>query len=426
MLSRTQSYSLLFLFSSLFLSCGTPSSKQDTAPMNDTKTAAQILGNPDYLAISYGGYRDTSRNIQPTLDQIKEDLKIMSAMGVKILRTYNLQFDQANNILKAISELRTENNQFEMYVMLGAWIDCENAWSDRPPNHEAENEAGNSDEIKRAIDLANSYPKIVKIIAVGNEAMVKWAASYYVQPRVILKWVNHLQSLKKAGKLDKDLWITSSDNFASWGGGDSSYHCEDLEKLIRAVDYVSLHTYPMHDTHYHPVFWGVLESELHLPKDKVIKHAMKRAFLYAKKQYYTTAKYVHSIDSTKTLHIGETGWASESNEHYGLDGSMACDEYKEGLYYKFMRRWTKKEHIACFYFEAFNEKWKDAHNAHGSENHFGLFKVNGEAKYALWKLVDEDRFNGLTRDGHSIRKTYGGNLDSLLKEVAFPPIKQMR
>jgi hypothetical protein len=43
--------------------------------------------------------------------------------------------------------------------------------------------------------------------------------SYYVQPSVILKWVNHLQELKK-GKLDANLWITSSDNFASWGGGD--------------------------------------------------------------------------------------------------------------------------------------------------------------------------------------------------------------
>jgi hypothetical protein len=50
--------------------------------------------------------------------------------------------------------------------------------------------------------------------------MVKWATSYYVQPSVILKWVNHLQELKKVGKLDAKLWITSSDNFASWGGGD--------------------------------------------------------------------------------------------------------------------------------------------------------------------------------------------------------------
>jgi hypothetical protein len=40
----------------------------------------------------------------------------------------------------------------------------------------------NAIEIDEAVRLANQYPDIVKVIAVGNEAMVKWAASYYVQP----------------------------------------------------------------------------------------------------------------------------------------------------------------------------------------------------------------------------------------------------
>jgi hypothetical protein len=86
--------------------------------------------------------------------------------------------------------------------------------------------------------------------------MVKWATAYYVQPSIILKWVNHLQDLKKKGGLSKDLWITCSDNFSSWGGGDKEYHTKELNELIKAVDYISMHTYQMHDTHYHPVFWG--------------------------------------------------------------------------------------------------------------------------------------------------------------------------
>ena len=71
--------------------------------------------------------------------------------------------------------------------MLGAWIDCKNAWTAEVPDHNIESEA-NAAEIDRAVALASQYPDIVKIIAVGNEAMVKWAASYYVQPNVILKW----------------------------------------------------------------------------------------------------------------------------------------------------------------------------------------------------------------------------------------------
>ena len=109
-------------------------------------TAAEILGNPNYLAISYGGYRQKSRDIQPTIPQLKEDMKILAAMGVKILRTYNVQLQQAPNLLKAISELKKEDSSFEMYVMLGAWIDCQNAWTEHEPNHDVESEQ-NEEEI---------------------------------------------------------------------------------------------------------------------------------------------------------------------------------------------------------------------------------------------------------------------------------------
>jgi exo-beta-1,3-glucanase (GH17 family) len=424
MLSLSKPYRTIILLTILLSACSTHKSK--TNPMTNTKTASQILGNPNYLAMSYGGYREISRNIQPTISELKEDLKILSAMGIKLLRTYNTHYKHAANLIQAISELQVENPDFEMYVMLGVWIDCKDAWTSASPNHDEENEEANAAELKRGVDLANKYPRIVKIIAVGNEAMVKWATSYYVQPKVILKLVKHLQNLKSKGQLDKNLWITSSDNYASWGGGDSLYHCHDLEELIKAVDYVSLHTYPMHDTHYHPIFWGNLESELHLPKKKAIELAMKRAIVYAQKQFANTVKYIHEIDSTKLVHIGETGWASECNELYGPQGSKACDEFKEGIYYKQMRKWTNKAKITCFYFEAFNEKWKDAQNAGGSENHFGLFKINGEAKYALWDLVDKGTFKGLTRNGNAIKKSFKGNLDSLLNEVELPPTKQLK
>ena len=427
MLKESRTYHILIFLFILLVACNSQDSQQDSLRnMNKTKTASQIIGDSNFQAISYGGYREINREVQPTLEQLKEDMKILSAMGIKVLRTYNTQYKKAGNVLQAISELRAEDPDFEMYVMLGAWIDCENAWTDTPPNHDAEDEEANSAEIQRAVDLANKYPEIVKIIAVGNEAMVHWAHSYYVKPGVILKWVNYLQDLKSKRELDKEVWITSSDNFASWGGGDSAYHCSDLEQLIKAVDFVSLHTYPMHDTHYHPYFWGLFESELHMPKGKAIDRAMKRAILYAKKQYFNTVKYIHSIDSTKPVHIGETGWASESVGYYGPDGSKACDEYKEGVYYKLMRKWTKKAGITCFYFEGFNEKWKDPHKTNGSENHFGLFTIEGKAKYAVWDLVDKGTFKGLTRDGNPINKTYGGDLDSLMKVVELPPVKQLK
>ena len=389
--------------------------------MKTELTAKDILGNPDYLAISYGGYRKSTREIQPTIEEIKEDLKILHAMNIKVLRTYNVQLPHASNILKAITELKKEDPSFDMYVMLGAWIDCHNAWTDQEPDHEVESEH-NAAEIERAVALTKTYPDIVKIVAVGNEAMVHWATSYFVRPNIILKWVNHFQELKKNGELPKDLWITSSDDFSSWGGGDPVYRTEDLIELIKAVDYISMHTYPMHNSHYNPHFWLVPENEANFSNTKKIESGMQRALEFATNQYDIVLNFVKSLGLNKPIHIGETGWATYSNGPYGADGSKAADEYKSGKYYKLIRDWSKKERVSCFYFEAFDEPWKDAANQGGSENHFGLLTLNGEAKYALWDLVDKGVFNGLTRDGKPITKTFNGNKEDLLLEALVPSL----
>lgn len=382
-------------------------------------TAEKLLGNPDFQAISYGGYREKSRDIQPTIVELKEDLKIMYAMGIRILRTYNVHLAEAGNLLKAIKEMKTEDPGFEMYVMLGAWIDCKNAWTHLPVDHNVESE-NNAIEINRAVELTNQYPDIVKILAVGNEAMVKWATSYYVQPGVILKWVNHLQDFKKQGKLPKDLWITSSDNFASWGGGSDEYHVEDLKKLMHAVDYISMHTYPMHDTHYNPDFWGIRSSESSLSDKQKLDSTMIRARDYAVFQYRSVVNYMKSLGVSKPVHIGETGWSTFSNYNYGDDGSKACDEYKSALYYKLIKEWSDKNKVTCFYFEAFDEQWKDAANPKGSENHFGLINLQSEAKFAIWELVDIGVFKGLTRDGKPITKTYRGDEKVMWESVKIP------
>lgn len=433
-MTRIQASILITLFLIIGFSCNQKPTTDENIEVNAEETAQietqkqkemtakDILGNPDYLAISYGGYRQNSRKLQPTVEELKEDMKILSAMGIRVLRTYNTKLKHASTVLEAIHQLKQENADFEMYVMVGAWIDCANAWGVQP-NHEEENEEENAAEIQRAVEMANKYPDIVKVIAVGNEAMVKWATSYFVQPWVILKWVNHLQELKKTDQLPKDLWITSSDNFASWGGGDAEYHVPDLEALMKAVDYLSVHTYPMHDTHYNPNFWGTLESEVLLSDEEKMEKAMLRAKKYAMSQYQNVVNYMKSLGIDKPIHVGETGWASFSNGFYGHEGSKATDEYKEALYYQYMRDWTNSEGISCFYFEAFDEVWKDAQNPGGSENYFGLFTIDGQAKYALWDLVDKGVFEGLTRGGKPIGKTYNGDKEALMKDVKNPPIK---
>lgn len=416
-----QSMSPLFLglFFCAFLSCENTSTKVKAVSI----TAAEILGNPAYPGISYGGYREKSRDIQPTLDQIKNDLHILHAMGIRLLRSYNLQFEHAPNVLKAIDALQKEDPSFEMYVMLGTWMDCKGAWTENR-DHGKENLGNNTSEIEKAVLLANQYPQIVKIIAVGNEAMVHWAEAYYVEPDIILKWVDYLQELKKKGGLPADLWITSSDNFAAWGGGDNSYHLEALTQLIKAVDFLSIHTYPFHDTHYNKDFW-LVKNESNLSKEKSIEAGMERAKIYAIGQYNAVKKHLVSLGIDKPIHIGETGWSTASKGLYGDHGSHAADEYKQALYYQKIQQWSIENNITTVYFSAFDEPWKDPNGPMASENNFGLFTVEGKAKYALWPLVDRGLFKGLSREenGSPILKTFKGVKQEVYLKSKSPKTK---
>ena len=387
------------------------------SPLPQGPTAAEILGNPNYQAISYGGYRAISRDTVPSVNQIKDDMRILSAIDIKILRTYNTELTELPNLLQAITELKQEDLSFEMYVMVGAWINCKDAWTDHP-DHTQEDEAYNEAEVQRAVQYAKQYPDIIKMIAVGNEAMVHWATSYFVPPSVILKWVNYLQDLKNKGNLPSDLWITSSDDFAAWGGASDNYHTEDLNRLIAAVDFISMHTYPFHNSHYSPDYWYSRDPSL--SKIEQIDASMQRAGEFAAGQYNDVKQYILSLGIDKPIHIGETGWATASNGFYGAEGSQAADEYKAKKYYDYLRKWSNENSISCFYFEAFDEPWKDAENPMGSENHFGLFTVDGKAKYALWSSVDKGIFSGMTRNGNTIEKTLRGNENKLLA-LALPP-----
>ena len=381
-------------------------------------TAADILGNPNYQAISYGGYRAISRDTVPSVDQIKDDMRILSAMDIKILRTYNTELAELPNLLQAITELKQEDSSFEMYVMVGAWINCKDAWTDHP-DHTQGDEAYNEAEVQRAVQYAKQYPDIIKMIAVGNEAMVHWATSYFVPPSVILKWVNYLQELKSKGDLPSDLWITSSDDFASWGGASDNYHTEDLNRLIAAVDFISMHTYAFHNSHYNPDYW--YNRDPSLSEIEKIDAAMQRAGEFAAGQFNDVKQYMLSLGIDKPIHIGETGWATVSNGYYGAGGSQAADEYKAKKYYDYLQKWSNENGVSCFYFEAFDEQWKDDENPMGSENHFGLINLQGEAKYALWSLVDNGVFEDLTRDGKPITKTFNGDENSLLSSLNPPP-----
>ncbi|MBN2601593.1 MAG: glycosyl hydrolase family 17, partial [Candidatus Marinimicrobia bacterium] len=81
-----------------------------------------------------------------------------------------------------------------------------------------------------------------------------------------------------------------------------------------------------------------------------------------------------------------------------------------------------ENNVSCFFFEAFDEPWKGGKL--GAESYFGIFTVNGKAKFPIWNLVDKGVFKNLTRGGNSIIKTYNGDYELLHQDMLVPPEKQ--
>jgi hypothetical protein len=215
--------------------------------------------------------------------------------------------------------------------------------------------------------------------------------------------------------------LTSSDNFAVWGA-EEQYRKESLTKLLNEIDFISLHTYPFHDTHWNPGFWQLPEEESNKSPEAIAHLSMTAAFERAVDQYNMVKDYLEQMDIIKPIHMGETGWATVDDHIYTTPGSGATDEIKMKLYYDAINQWAFQNNISCFYFEAFNEPWKGGEL--GSESHFGLFTVDGKAKYALWDLVDKGTFNEINRGGNPIVKTYNGNIDLLYQDLLLPAIKK--
>lgn len=321
-------------------------------------TANQLLGNSSYPQIAYSGYRTNSRGTEPTIQEIKDDLIALNARGYRVIRTYNVHYDFTANVLQAITELKADNSNFEMYVILGVWIECNGAWQHVLHHHE-ENLTQNTAEIEEAITLTNQYSDIVKVISVGNEAMQRESRFYFVAPAVVLKWVNHLQELKSNGQLDSDLWITSTDSWHVWSGTEP-YQGNDLNSLINAVDYISVHTYPFHGSN------GVNENLISWAVD------------VADTQYQSVKTYLTNIGVDKPVHIGETGWATKSSDGY----AAVANEANQNAYYSAISGWGAQNNVSVCLFSAFDESWKIHWDVNHSENNFGIFNLDRTPKQA--------------------------------------------
>lgn len=297
-------------------------------------------------AICYSGFREGQRpgGVYPDYKQIREDLLLL-ANHWKYLRLYDCD-QHADTVLKVI-----RNENLGLSVMLGAYIEAEMnnfncPWDGGVYTEEqlAKNRTGNKQKMQRLITLARLYPDIVCSLSVGNEACVDWT-DHFVPESSVLEYV-------KMVKDEVHQPVTFCENYLPW--------LITLEKLAGAVDFISIHTYPVWE------YKHISESLDHT------------------RQNYEAVKNRYP---GKEVIITEAGWATHSDGR-GILPDNVSEEYQK-IYFEKLMKWSENEHVPVFFFEAFDEEWKGSSNPLEPEKHWGLFNIDRSPKLAIKDLFQE-------------------------------------
>ena len=314
------------------------------------KQTRDALIDGEVMALAYSGYREGQHPnrgngaVNPSDDQVLEDLEILVAHGFKLVRMYDAQ-DNTRRTLELIRE-----HDFPIKVLLGIWLKAEFSnhlgcpWLTEPIPEEQllANTAENAVEVQRGIELANEFQDIVTAVNVGNEALVDWNDHMVPLDRVIA----YVRQVKAA--IDQP--VTVADNYEWWK--------RDGAPLAAELDFIGVHTYPV---------W----------EDKSIEEAMA----------YTIENIEGVRDALPGIPIAilEAGWATSATEF----GERA-NEADQARYFADMKAWAAATNTTVFFFEAFDEPWKgDWRDPLGAEKHWGLFFVDRTPKL-VFRQASED------------------------------------
>jgi exo-beta-1,3-glucanase (GH17 family) len=299
-----------------------------------------VDGKPIYNAICYGPHRDGQRPgaAQPSAEELLEDLRLMTPHW-KLIRIYGTS-GFAETFLKVIRD-----NEIDVKVMLGVWIDPEESRDESGEVLERFDEAAaeNRREVDAGIRLANEYPGIVAAVIVGNETMIYWSA-HRNYPDIV---TGHVRRVREGVKVP----VTVADDFNYWNKPES-------RELSSEIDFVTMHAHPM---------WNGLQVE--------------EALDWQRDQF----KIVQEMHPDRLVIIGETGWAT-SMIHEGEQGNLIKGkpgEAEQRLFYEAIRAWAEDGRKTVFFFEAFDENWKGGTDPAEVEKHWGLFRADRSAKEAI-------------------------------------------
>ncbi len=349
---------LVFVLAALIAACG----GSDTIPV----TGVQIRAlNPEFStrkAVAYSPYR-TAANVDQlaaeviTKDNIKQDLDLLLAAGFRLIRL----FDSSDKVAKQTLEVIRDNN-LNIKVQLGAFV-------------LSGNDAASRAELARCVALANAFPDIVWAVSVGNETMVVWSFNK-IAPTLMADYLRTVRNQIAQP-------VTTDDNYAFWASAPTV--------ITDQIDFAALHTYAELDTYFDPTRWEWKRAEV--PAAERAVAMMDAAIAETRRQFNEARTFLDSKGlSYLPMIVGETGWNAVDVGRL----KFRAHPVNQKMYVERLETWAAEGRAgagpkAVFYFEAFDEPWKQG------DDKWGLFNAQRQARYVIQALnPDNSTFGSAT------------------------------
>ena len=304
-------------------------------------------------AVAYSPFR-TARNVGDrdneviTAGMVKQDLDLLLAGRFTLIRLFDSSDKVARLTLQVIREHR-----LDMKVMLGIYV-----------QHDAP--AYNDAEIARGIALARAYKDIIVAVSVGNETMVSWSFNRFETAAM----KRHIDKVRNAVEQP----VTTDDNWAffAWNGQIE----QNPAPVLSSIDFVAMHTYPLLDSVYSPHLWDWRQGAT--PPSRRAAAMVDAAVARAKFEYAAVRSHMDSLGlKAMPIVIGETGWQADP-----ATVPFRAHPVNQKMYVERINAWqgSRDGPRTIFYFEAFDEPWKEA------DDKWGLFNVKRQARYVVQDL----------------------------------------
>jgi exo-beta-1,3-glucanase (GH17 family) len=344
--------------------CGAPAQLMD---LSRRPLPGSVLARK---AVAYSGYRtgqSPDLAIYPSEAQIQEDLQLLVRGGWGVIRV----FDSGPHAERVLAVIRAQH--LDLKVMLGIWI----------AGGKAEHDAANRAEIERGVGLAQQYAETVVAVSIGNETLDDWS-NVRTPTAELAAYISEVRGRIRQPVTTDDSWLP----FTLVTDGKTSY--EDVINVIQVVDFLSVHVYPSADAYYGSWPW----QQEAVPAEQRAQAMMDAALAYAKESVRAVRTTLAGRGLELPIVIGEWGWKSATKFTIADAPEQAIERFfahpmNQKIFYEAVMAWVygaardADRPDAAFYFEAFDEPWKDG------DDHWGLFDVERRPKYLMWGLYPD-------------------------------------